>query len=93
VSEGSLGSLDEFPDRSATPVRYRDGEREVLRAGESEAMAERQADARWMRSAKEVRAIALARLKEALAAYDASSAAPHPLARDEPADGTRGSGG
>ena len=48
--------------------------REVVRAGESEAMAERQADASWMRSAKEVRAIAVARLTEALAAYDASSA-------------------
>jgi hypothetical protein len=68
--------------------------REVVRAGESEAMAERQADAGWMRSAKEVRAIAVAKLKEALAAHDASSAAPpRPVERDEPAGGTGGSGG
>jgi hypothetical protein len=65
--------------------------REVVRAGESEAMAERQADAGWMRSAKEVRAIAVAKLQEALAAHDASSAAP-PLPV-EPAGGTGGSGG
>jgi hypothetical protein len=57
-------------------------------------MAEHQADARWMRSAKEVRAIAVAKLKEALAAHDASSAAPpRRVERYEPAGGTGGSGG
>jgi hypothetical protein len=46
-----------------------------------------------MPSAKEVRAVAVAKLKEALAAYDASSAAPHPVERDEPASGAKRSGG
>ena len=54
--------------------------RELVRADESEAMAARQADPTWLRSAREVRALAFAKLKEAVAAYDASSATPeHPV--------------
>ena len=48
--------------------------REFVRADESEAMAARHADATSRRSATERCAVALARLKEAVAAYDASSA-------------------
>jgi hypothetical protein len=48
--------------------------RELVRAEESEAMASRHADASSRRSAMERRAIALAKLKEAVAAYDARSA-------------------
>lgn len=50
--------------------------REFVRAEESENMAQRQQDARWLRSAREVRAIALARLKEAVTAYDAATGRP-----------------
>jgi hypothetical protein len=50
--------------------------RELVRADESEAMAARQGDPTWLRSAREARALAFAKLKEAVAAYDASSAAP-----------------
>jgi hypothetical protein len=50
--------------------------RELVRAEESEAMAARHADATSRRSAMERRAIAMAKLKEAVAAYDAASAAP-----------------
>ncbi len=54
--------------------------RELVRADESEAMAARQADPTWLRSAREARALAFAKLKEAVAAYDASSATPeHPV--------------
>lgn len=48
--------------------------RELVRAEESEAMASRHADASSRRSAMERRAIALAKLKEAVSAYDARSA-------------------
>ena len=44
--------------------------REFARAEESESMAARQGDAAWQRSAYEERAIALAKLKEAIAAYN-----------------------
>ena len=45
---------------------------EFVRADESEAMAERQGDTTWRRSAREVRAVALAKLKEVVAAYSAA---------------------
>ncbi len=50
--------------------------RELVRADESEAMAARHADASSRRSAMERRAIALAKLKEAIAVYDAAPFAP-----------------
>lgn len=50
--------------------------RELVRAEESEAMASRHGDASSRRSAMERRAVALANLKEAVAAYDARSAIP-----------------
>jgi hypothetical protein len=46
--------------------------RELVRADESEAIAARHADPTAGRSAMERRAIAFARLKEAVAAYDSS---------------------
>lgn len=46
--------------------------REFVRADESEAMAARHNDATARRSAMERRAVALAKLKEAVAAYDAA---------------------
>ncbi len=50
--------------------------REYVRADESETMAARHADATARRSATERRAIALARLKEAVATYDAAGGRP-----------------
>ena len=46
--------------------------REFVRADESEAMAARHNDASARRSAMERRAVALAKLKEAVAAHDAA---------------------
>lgn len=46
--------------------------RELVRADESETMAARHADATARRSAMERRAVALAKLKEAVAVHDAA---------------------
>ena len=60
--------------------------REVARACESEAMADRNADATWRRSARESRAVAVARLKQALAVHDAAPPAGPP----RPAEARKG---
>ena len=52
--------------------------RELVRADESEATAARHADPTAKRSAMERRAIAFARLKEAVAAYDAAAGVTQP---------------
>lgn len=62
--------------------------RELVRADESEAMAARHADLTSRRSAMERRAIAFARLEEAVAAYDAA-AAQRPAGNGEPTVGAR----
>ena len=59
--------------------------REFVRADESEAMAARHNDATARRSATERRAVALAKLKEVVAAYDA--------AVGQPVEGGTASGG
>ena len=59
--------------------------REFVRADASEAVAARHNDATAHRSAMERRAVALAKLKEAVAAYDA--------AVGRPAEGGKASGG
>ena len=51
--------------------------RELVRADESEVTAARHADPTTRRSAMERRAVALARLKEAVAAYDAAPGPVH----------------
>jgi hypothetical protein len=60
--------------------------REFVRADESEVMAARHNDATARRSAMERRAVALAKLKEAVTAYDA--AAGRPVERAEASAGS-----